>query len=351
MRKGTIIFVFLLLGVLLFIYTLKKVGFEAVKEAVFMFSYSQLFLLLLLLAAGMVGMGTLRWRLIMKTLDVPVPKYSKLALIKLVGYSLSYLTPAALFGGEPARFYILRTEDEKENSRLAASIIVDKMMQTFSSAFFFFSGLVLFLIYLDLSRMIEILLLVILVIVILLIFFLIKRVQKVSQEKGFFISALEFLYLNKIKKIKDMHKTFRQIEEEIRKFFHNSKKILLKTILLTFAEVIFVLIVFWLIIFFMGHVLTIPRVLVIRSMTDLSMIIPFPASLGTLEVAQAFAFENFSLGAATGVGLSLIFRGISLALSFLGLIVFVFFHIKGAIDRFSRKILKLIPNNEEKNSA
>ena len=343
MRKGTVIFIFLLLGVLLFIFTLRKVGVNAVKDAVFMFSFFQFSLILLMLTLGLILMGSFRWRVIMKGIGAPVPSFGKLFLVKLVGFSLSYITPSALFGGEPARFYILKQEDEKINSKLIASIIVDKLMQTLSSCFFFFAGIFLLLFYLDLSWLNDILMMLVLLFVILFFIFLIKRVKKVSKEKGFFVSMLRVLYLDKIKKINDMQDRFEEVEQEIRQFFRQPKSFVFKTILYTVFEVIFVLIVFWLIVFFMGNVLTIPRVLVIRSMTDLSSIIPFPASLGTLEMTQAFVFEIFGLGAYTGVALSLIFRAVSLVLAFIGLVIFMFFHIRGIVDKLGKKILKIIP--------
>jgi len=350
MRKGTVIFIFLLLGVLLFIFTLKKVGINAVKDAVFMFSFLQFAFILLILTIGVILMGSFRWRVIMKETGAPIPSFGKLFLVKLVGFSLSYITPSALFGGEPARFYILKQEDEKINNKLIASIIVDKLMQTFSSAFFFLAGLFLLLFYLDLSWLTDIVMTAILLCMILFFIFLVRRVKKVSKEKGFFVSMLRALYLNKIKKINDMQDRFEQVEQEIRQFFRRPKGFIFKTMLYSFFEVIFVLIVFWLIMFFMGHMLTIPRLLVIRSMADLSSIIPFPASLGTLEITQAFVFETFGLGAYAGVALSLIFRAVSLVLAFIGLVVFAFFHLQGMINKFGKKIIEIIPTkNNEKN--
>ena len=343
MRKGIVILIFLLLGVLLFIFTLKQVGIEAVKDAVFMLSFAQLALILLTLVSGLILVGSFRWRAIMKGAGVPVPRFGKLFLVRLVGFSLSYITPAALLGGEPARFYLLRGEDEKRNNRLIASIILDKMMQVLSASFFFFTGIFLLLFYLNLSWLIDVILVAILLFVILIFIFLIKRIKKVSKEKGFFVSAFRILYLNKIKKMRNMQDRFEEVEKEIRIFFHQPKIIILKCILYTFVEVGFVLMVFWLIVFYMGNILTIPQVLVIRSMTDLSMAVPFPAALGTLEVTQAFVFDTFGMGAYTGVAMSLILRGVSLILVFIGLIIFAFFHLQGMIDRFGKKILKFIP--------
>jgi len=282
----------------------------------------------------------------MRGIGVPVPKFWKLFLIRLVGFSLSYVTPAALLGGEPARFYLLKSEDEKQNNRLIASIIVDKLMQILSSCFFFFTGVFVLLFYLNLSRLTGIIITTTFLFLIILFLFLIKSIKKVSKEEGFFISMFRVLYLNKIKKIKDMQNRFEQIEREMITFFRQPRIFILKPVLLTFVEVGLILTLFWLIIFFMGSVLTIPRLLVIRSMTDLSAMIPFPASLGTLEITQAFVFETFAMGAHTGVALSLIFRGVSLTLAFIGLIVFGFFHIQGVIDKFGKKILKLMPERK-----
>jgi len=319
------------------------VGIEAVKDAVFMFSYPQLAFILLIIAASYVFMGSLRWRNIMRAIDAPMPSFSKLLLVKLVGFSLSYVTPAALFGGEPARFFILKTDDDKKNSALIASILLDKLLQFLSCACFFFAGILVLLIYLNLSFLGNMIIAGAVVLTVLLFIYVGRRIKRVSKEEGFFIYIIRKLYLNKLKSIKKMAPRLGEVEAEMREFFRKPKKYIVKTVLFTFLEVTLVLISFWLIIFFMGHVLTIPKVLVIRSMTDLSSVIPFPAALGTLEVTQAFVFESFGLGAATGVALSLIFRGVNLVLAFVGLIVFLCLQIRRFTDRIIDYWSKILP--------
>ena len=351
MRKGTILIVFLGLGIVLFILTLDKVGFHTVREALAAFSFFQLSLILFTMLLGFIFSGTLRWKAIMRSVDADLPNFWKLALVKTIGFSLSYITPAALLGGEPARFFVLKGDDEDKNSRLVASIVLDKIIQILSSFVFFFAGLFLFLVYLDLGWSIEIIIGIMLSACVLGFWILIRRLRKVSQEKGIFVSLAEKLYLKKLINSKKFETGLSEVENHAKRFFIGRKDIIPKVVFYSILEVIFVLLSFWLIIFFMGHCLTLPQSLVIKSMTDLAMIIPLPAALGTLEATQAFVLTSFNLGPATGVALSLVYRGLCLVIVFFGILLFAFSHFRTYLKQFvakTAKIIQLIFKNEEK---
>lgn len=287
----------------------------------------------------------------MRSVDADLPNFWKLFLVKTIGFSLSYITPAALLGGEPARFFVLRGDDEDKNSRLAASIVLDKIIQLLSSFVFFFAGLFILLIYLNLGWSIEIIIGVMLSGCILGFWILVTRVRKVSREKGIFVTLAERLYLKKLINSKKFETRLDEVEKYTRRFFIRRKGIIPKVVFYSVLEVVFVLLSFWLIIFFMGDLLTVSQTLVIKSMTDLAMIIPFPAALGTLEATQAFVFTSFNLGPATGVALSLVYRGLCLVIVFFGILLFAFFHFRMYFKQFVDKtvrFIQLVFKNEEK---
>jgi glycosyltransferase 2 family protein len=353
MRKGLILLLFLIFGVILFILTLSNVGFHTVREALSAFSFFQLVLVFIVLFSGIILMGALRWQNIMKILQVETPNFKKIILAKIVGFSLSYVTPAALFGGEPARFLILKSSNETNNNRLIASIILDKIIQFLASFLFFFVGIFLLLVYLKVNWLIQVLFFIFALFLISFFYFFLHKVKKVSNGKGIFITLAEKLYLKKIIKSTNLETKLEEVEKPIRSFLICGKQIIKKAIIYSAFEIIFVLVSLWLIIFFMNHLLTVSKVLVIKSMTDFSSIIPFPAALGTLEVTQAFVFKIFGIGATMGVALSLVYRGLNLVMAFFGILIFGFFHFEMYIQNIIEKIVRFfifIFKNEKNNS-
>lgn len=352
MRKGFIIFVLLVLGIALFIFTLKTVGFTQVREALFLLNFWQLILCLITLFAGTVVFGALKWWIIMKTKTEEMPNFSKTLLIKWIGCSVSYLTPAALFGGEPVRFYILKRESNISSNQIVSSIILDKLILALVSSIYFFLGIFFFLIYLNLSWLNEIILFSFLFFIILIFWQLLRAVGKISSEKGFFVILTERLCLNKLKFVKRHQGRIFQIEREVVDFFKLPKKIIFQIMFLAVGEVAMTLASCWLIIFFMGQTLEISKLFAIKSIVDLSYAIPFPAALGSLEISQAFIFQALGFGLATGVAFSLIFRGFNFIIAFFGLLILGCFQIRflgrRIINLFSKIFINI--NKNEKNS-
>jgi len=328
MHKRFITFILLALGIALFIFTLKTVGLSQVKEALLLLDFWELILCLIVLSLGIVFIGALKWWIIMKTNTKKAPKFLKTLLIKWIGGSVSYLTPAALFGGEPVRFYILKRENDISSSSIVSSIILDKLTLVLVSSVYFFLGIFFLLIYLDLSWLREIILFGFLFLIIFVFWSLLRAAGKVSLEKGLFVILMERLRLNKLKFVKRHQEKIFQTEKEIVGFFKMPKKIIFQVVFLAALEVAFVLGACWLIIFFMGQTLEISKLFAIKSIVDLSYIVPFPAALGSLEISQAFVFQVLGFGLVTGVAFSLILRGLNLIIAFFGLCILGCFQIR-----------------------
>jgi len=335
MRKGFVTFILLVIGIALFIFTLRTVGLSQVKEALFLLSFWELALSFIVLFLGIVFIGALKWWIIMKASSEKVPSFSKTFFIKWIGGSISYLTPAALFGGEPVRFYILKKDSNLSSSRIVSSIILDKLILVLISSIYFFIGIFFLLIYLDLSWLREIILFGFLFLIMLAFWYLLRTARKISSEKRLFILLMERLYLNKLKFVKKHQEKISQIEKEIVDFFKLPKKRIFQIIFLAALEVAFVLGACWMIIFFMGQRLEIPKLFAIKSIVDLSYVIPFPAALGSLEISQAFVFQILGSSLAAGVAFSLILRGLNLIIAFLGLCILGYLQIKF----FSKRII------------
>jgi uncharacterized protein (TIRG00374 family) len=328
MRKGFITFILLATGIALFIFTLKTVGLSEIKKALFLLNFWELILCLIVLFLGIVAVGALKWWIIMKASMKKAPNFSKTLLVKWIGGSVSYLTPAALFGGEPVRFYILKKENDISSSLIVSSIILDKLILVLVSSVYFFLGIFFLLIYLDLSWLREIIFFSFLFLIILVFWYLLRTAGKISSEKGLFVILMERLRLNKLKFVRRHQENIFRIEKEIVAFFRMPKKIIVQVIFLAAIEVAFVLGACWLIIFFMGQTLEIFKLFAIKSIVDLSYVVPFPAALGTLEISQAFIFQILGFSLAVGVAFSLILRGLNFIIAFIGLLILGCFQIK-----------------------
>jgi|AntAceMinimDraft_18_1070375.scaffolds.fasta_scaffold00981_15 uncharacterized protein (TIRG00374 family) len=328
MRKKLATFILFASGIVLFIFTLKTVGLPQIKNTLSLLNFWQLILCLVTIFLGIVGVGAFKWWIIIKNNTTKAPKLSKIFWIKWIGCSISYLTPAPLFGGEPVRFYILKKDSEIPSSTIVSSIILDKLTLVLISSIYFFLGIFFLLFYLNLSWLREIIFFGILFFAILIFWYLLRTAGKISSEKGLFIILMERLSLDKLKFVKKHEQKILEIEKEIVDFFKLPKKIIFQIVFLAATEVALVLAACWLIVFFMGQTLKVPKLFAIKSIVDLSYVVPFPAALGSLEISQAFVFQALGFSLATGVGFSLILRGLNIIIAFLGLLVLACFQFK-----------------------
>jgi len=352
MRRGFIVLVLFALGTVLFIFTIRNVGASQVADALLLLTSLEAIFVLVTIFLGLVIVGALKWRTVMKAVGLKMFSFRKIFLAKWVGHSISYLTPAVFFGGEPARFYVLKGEGDAPPSKIISSIIIDKLILFLISSVYFFIGIFSLLIYLDLSSLMKIISLALFSLIVITFWFLLRKARKISVKKGLFIFFIERFYLNKLKLIKKSKGKISEIEEEIVKFFKSPKKIILQIISLAILEVGLILLSCWLIIFFISRSLEIPELFAIKSIIDFSYTIPFPAGLGSLEISQAFVFQILGLGLAKGVAFSLILRGLNLIIAFMGLLIFVWMQVKflgkRIINFFSRFSLENNITKDEK---
>jgi uncharacterized protein (TIRG00374 family) len=91
---------------------------------------------------------SLRWWLILYAMGYQLP-YIKLAIYRLAGFAVSFLTPGPQFGGEPLQVFALKTKGNVDISDAVASVVLDKSIEllvnftflTFGIFYVFFSGL------------------------------------------------------------------------------------------------------------------------------------------------------------------------------------------------------------------
>ena len=345
MRKAIVFLILLGLGIVLLVFTLRNIGVSGVIESLHMLSGPESVIVFLVLLLGQIVVGAMKWKTIIgKTKDKGL-KFSKIFLARWAGFGVSFVTPAALLGGEPVRFLILKQGSKLETSKIISSIILDKLLFVFAGACYFFTGIFFLLIYLDLSWLMLAVGLGILLAAMIAFWLLLRKARKISKEKGLSLTIVERLYLNKLKIIKKNQAALGAIEAEMRKFFRSSR--LPKVLVMSFMEVSIVVFGCWLILFFAGLTLEIPKLFAIKSMSDLSYSLPFPAALGTLEISQAFVFGVLGFSLAMGVAFSLVLRGLNLAIALLGLLILSWLQIKFFKQRIIDFLTGLVPNSKQ----
>lgn len=77
---------------------------------------------------------------------VSLPRFIKQAI---AGFSVSYITPASRFGGEPVRIYMLKKESSIDYETSTSAIILDKFVEILGSALYGVIGLFLLSIGID----------------------------------------------------------------------------------------------------------------------------------------------------------------------------------------------------------
>ena len=85
-----------------------------------------------LLNALVLVLMTARWRVLLEGLGADVP-LTRLALHRLAGFGVSFLTPGPQFGGEPLQVLLLTRREGVPNGTAVSSVALDKMLDLVSS--------------------------------------------------------------------------------------------------------------------------------------------------------------------------------------------------------------------------
>lgn len=344
MKKGIVLLILLLLGIILFVFTLKQVGLTAIAKALAPLSLGEILLILIVTFVSLVVMGALKWSVVLgKTEEKNL--FWTLFIGKWVGFSISHVTPAALLGGEPARFLIVKNDTKNiESSRIVSSIILEKLSLFLTFIISFFIGAFFILIYLHLAWLAQAIGFLIIFIVAIIAWKLFRKIKDISHDGGFFHFMVKKFRLHKFGLIKKNLAQMDEVENNMREFFHYKDRVL-KLFLLTILEVTIVFFSYWLIMYFSGINLSIPKLFAVRTMIDASYnLTPVPAGLGVLELIQAYGFKAIGLTFANGVAFSLIFRGMNLFIALTGIAIFAWMQLKywgkQILDKIEQFIIK-----------
>ena len=301
----------LFLGIGLFIWIIKFVGWRAIKNALLVFTGWQ----------GMVILGLTfllsliciwKWKEILKGLGIEI-SFRNLFRPYFAGFSVMYFFPIALMGGEVLRSYLLKEKKYLSWTKGMASVIIDRILDWTTNLIIVFLGMIFFLSKASsLPQKLGIIFGGVFFFWVVGIFFFYFKVFKKESMAKFFIRLINFKY-------KDMEPL--EIEKEIFTFFKPKKAHFWKGFGLAFLEEVIMFLRTFLLVSFLGKNISPLSTLSINGFLYLATMIPIPASIGSHDVVQAFSFDALGFGAGTGVVFTLIIRGAETILALFGLLI------------------------------
>jgi len=335
MKKILLFFVSLFVGIALSVGVIRFVGWEEIRLALLIFTGWQ-GLAILSMTILTLFFGMWKWKVILKSQGYDIPK-RKLIAPYFAGFSLIYLFPMLILGGEIFRSYILKEKFNVPLRKGIVSVAIDKILEGTSFLVAIIVGTVFFLLKIGLPpKNLTILLgLVTLSLSILTGFFYFKSFKKQSIAKIFTKIA---------KKNRFFNGEALEIEKEIFRFFRANKRAFWEGMSLAFARVAVAWARCWLLIFFLGKTIGAFPALSILGFYYFVLFIPITAALGTHEAIQAFSFSALGIGVGLAPVFTMIQRAAEVAVALVGIVLFfrygvgliktvLFKKIEGLIDK------------------
>jgi uncharacterized protein (TIRG00374 family) len=335
LSKKVLLTLSLFVGALLFAFAFQHVGLDEIKNTLLFFPKNTLLVLFLVNAIAAILIGGYRWYIIFKAQGCQI-SFWKIIQAKLAGFSASYITPAALVGGEPVRAYMTKEGSDCGWEKSFASVIIDQMIFFIALFVLMVFSFIMLLDNFSIPREITYSAFS-LIIVALLVMYIIynKTINRHDGERAFFSFVVHKTGLNKLKFIKKHLQSIEKTDLLIEMFFKNNKKTFILAVLLAFLEfAVYVLVVF-LMCMFLGEPVSFFGSLEIFFLITLANLVPIPGALGSFELFLTVIFDLLGLGKETGLAFSLIFRFINVALCFVGLLALISFMFKTVSKSFS----------------
>jgi len=326
MKKLLIFFLSLFVGIGILAWVLDMVVWEDLKKDFMLFKGTDGLIILGLTFLTM-AIGIWRWKEVLKGMGSNVP-FKKMISPFLAGFSIIFLAPVLVWGGEILRSYILKKRNNVPWSRGMASVVVDRILEwttnlvVISLAGIFF----LFLTDFPTNNLIIILGGLFLFITIILIYFFVKCYKRES--------IVSIFFKNKSSKLL-------KVEKEIFDFFRKNKLAVWKSISLSLLRAGVMGVRVWFLITFLGKTIGAFSAISILGFSYLAVMIPIPTALGTHEAVQSFAFNSMGLGLSSATAFTMIIRVAEFMVSLFGVVLLFRLGIIIIKDKILNKIENL----------
>ncbi len=299
-----------ILGLAIFIWLGKIIGWGEIGKAFAVFTGWQ-GVVIVLLSFLVAIIGNWRWKEILKDSGIDVPFYT-LFKIYLGGYSMMYLMPILIWGGEAFRVYGLTKEKNIPWKKTFASVIIERILEWTINIVVIFLGLAFFLynVYLPPKELVMIFGFSLIFFVSMISYFYIKALGKKSIVKQIVKRFWK-------KEVSDDN-GFISVENDVFKYFKWGKSFN-KGIALSVLRVLVMQARVWILIIFLGNMIGFFPSVSILGFSYLSSMIPIPTSLGSHEAIQYFAFTSLGLLGSISTVFTMILRAAEIVVSSVGM--------------------------------
>jgi len=313
MKKFLLFLVSLLVGIGLFIWIGKTVGWQEIKNAFLVFTgWHGLAILGLTLLIMLIG--NWKWKEILRGENVKI-SFRNLLNPYLAGFSVMFLAPILFLAGEFFRGYVLKEQKAIPWSKGMASVFIDRILEWTVNLVVIFFGVLFFLLIIGLPPM--------------------KLIIIFGGAFLFFAGGIGYFYLKTFKRESMARAILRtlglaklnqansilEVEKEIFNFFKPKKKLMWRGFGISFLRAATMYLRTWLLILFLGKEISALPALSILGFTYLAAMIPIPTALGSHEAIQTFAFNSLGLGLSAATAFTMIIRGTELIIALFGIII------------------------------
>lgn len=303
-----------LVGVLIFVFIIYKIGPKEIWKNISQISLSN-FLILVGLRILYWLLRTISWKVV---LDAYEGKTSLLHLFiaRMCGHSVSQLTPTAQVGSEATRIFMINCSSRKV---ALASVIVDKTVEFFTVVAFTIVGVVAVFFRIPLPVKLKTIFIGAVIASTLMALFLISK-----QKKGLLGWVLDLIAKIKIrfKFLEQNREKIKETDQYISEFYQRHRKPFLKAFFLYSLLIMLWVAEIHLGLIFIGVTdVSLVDSFLITVLGNLAFIFPFiPGSLGIYEATYIGLFALLGLSAGAALTLVLIRRLIALLLAGFGLL-------------------------------
>lgn len=249
---------------------------------------------------------SIRWQLI---LNKQLPKNQPMSLWRIywhrmTGFAVSYLTPAAQVGGEPARIAMLGT-DKVPIRTATSSVILDIAFELAAYFTFIVAGVCLAVLgglgngesfLLILGGMLALL-------GVLIVFF-----WRIARGKGFFAPAIRTLRIDRIQWFNKRMKPLIEMEEMMTTFLRGRYALVFSVALLSMLVISFRVVEVFYISWFFGVQLTFSQAFLMSTLPGIALVLPVPGGVGVFEGSFALIFSLLAIP-LNPVSFALVIRG------------------------------------------
>lgn len=279
----------------------------------------QPFLIYIAVNFGITLLFANRWWLLLRGMNVRI-SFGRVATYRLIGATVSLLTPGPQFGGEPAQVWLLVRRAGVPSSPAIAAVALDRLLElTVNLAFV--TGGILYTLWsgllgpvLDMRGILLALIPLALPPLLLFAFW----------SQGRFLTTAILALLNGLPKqwpdrALGFVEPLRRGEAHIHRILRDNPRLILIGGLVSVGNWIVLLADFWLATRLIGLELDFAQFVGFVVAARLAILLPIPAGLGALEASQILAAQRLGLNPAFGLGLVLFFRVRDVVLALIGL--------------------------------